>query len=146
MGPRRWVVDTNVLISALLQPAGTAAMAVDTMRSEAAVLIFSDSTFDELASRLMRTKFDRYIDVALRQQFLSDLASVGEWVVIKGHLRACRDPDDDKFLETALAGEAPCIVTGDADLLALDPFQGVRVLTPRRFVEFSQSLPGSLSP
>ena len=86
------------------------------------------------------------IDVALRQQFLSDLASVGEWVVIKGHLRACRDPDDDKFLETALAGEAPCIVTGDADLLALDPFQGVRVLTPRRFVEFSQSLPGSLSP
>lgn len=146
MGPRRWVVDTNVLISALLQPAGTAAMAVDAMRSEAAVLIFSNPTFHELASRLMRSKFDRYIDVALRRQFLSDLASVGEWVVIKSDLRACRDPDDDKFLETALAGDAQCIVTGDADLLALDPFQSVRILTPRRFVDFSRPVPGSLRP
>jgi putative PIN family toxin of toxin-antitoxin system len=41
----------------------------------------------------------------------------------------CRDPDDDKFLETALNGEADCLVSGDADLLALDPFHGVRKIS-----------------
>jgi predicted nucleic acid-binding protein len=44
-------------------------------------------------------------------------------------------PDDDKFLETAIAGEADCIVTGDGDLLALDPFRGLRILTARAFLE-----------
>ncbi len=43
-------------------------------------------------------------------------------------------PDDDKFLETAIRGEASCIITGDADLLALDPFNGPRILTPRTFL------------
>jgi hypothetical protein len=41
------------------------------------------------------------------------------------------DPDDDKFLDAAINGEADCIVTGDVDLLTLDPFHGVRILTPR---------------
>lgn len=146
MSPRRWLVDTNVLISALLQPSGTTAQALEAMRRDAAVLVFSDATFAELASRLMRPKFDRYLDSALRQQFLSELASVGEWVEIAGKVRSCRDPDDDKFLETAIVGEAECIVTGDADLLILDPFQGLRILAPRRFLDFCQGRPGTSVP
>jgi uncharacterized protein len=55
-------------------------------------------------------------------------------VAVSGVLKACRNPDDDKFVETAVAGEADCIVTGDGDLLALDPFRGLRILTPRAFV------------
>ena len=53
--------------------------------------------------------------------------SLAEWVTITGQIRVCRDPDDDKFLETAVSGEATCIVTGDADLLTLDPFEGLRI-------------------
>ena len=83
----------------------------------------------------MRPKFDRYVDQATRQRFLSDLAGVADWVAITGVLRTCRDPDDDKFLATAINNEADCIVTGDADLLVLDPFENVRILTPRAFVE-----------
>ena len=45
----------------------------------------------------------------------------------------CRDPDDDVVLATALAGECAAIVTGDQDLLVLDPFKGIRVLTPSAF-------------
>ncbi len=60
---------------------------------------------------------------------------MAEWVTVAGRIRVCRDPDDDKFLETAINGEASCIVTGDADLLALDPFDGLRILTPRAFLE-----------
>ena len=47
----------------------------------------------------------------------------------------CRDPDDDWVLATALAGQADAIVTGDADLLVLDVFQGIAILSPRQFIE-----------
>jgi putative PIN family toxin of toxin-antitoxin system len=102
----------------------------------------SDETFAELASRLSRPKFDRYVDQPTRQRFLADLAVVAGWVAITGAVRACRDPDDDKFLETAINGEAFCIVTGDGDLVALDPFEGVRIVTPRDFVEALRSPAG----
>jgi uncharacterized protein len=98
-------------------------------------LVFSDATFAELASRVMRPKFDRYVDRSVRERFLSDLMAVAEWVSVTGALRACRDPDDDRFLETALNSAGDCIVTGDADLLALDPFRRLRILTPRAFLE-----------
>ena len=134
MRAERCVVDTNVLISALLQPSGRTAAALEAMRAAGGVLIFSDETFAELAARLARPKFDRYVDQMIRRQFLSDLAAVAEWVAIEGTVRACRDRDDDKFLETAISGEADCIVTGDRDLLALDPFEGVAIVTPRDFL------------
>jgi putative PIN family toxin of toxin-antitoxin system len=134
MRAERCVVDTNVLISALLQPSGRTGAALDLIRAAGGVLIFSDETFAELASRLARPKFDRYVDQSIRRQFLADLAAVAEWVAITGVVRACRDPDDDKFLETAISGEADCIVTGDRDLLALHPFEGVTIFTPRDFL------------
>jgi putative PIN family toxin of toxin-antitoxin system len=134
MTAERCVVDSNVLISALLQPSGRTAEVLAEIRAAGGVLLFSDETFAELASRLLRPKFDGYVDRPTRQSFLADLAGVGEWVPIMGTVRACRDAEDDKFLETALNGEADCLVTGDADLLALDPFQGLRILTPRDFL------------
>ena len=47
----------------------------------------------------------------------------------------CRDPDDDKLLETALMGNADCLVTGDGDLLAMSPIHDIPVLTPAEFLE-----------
>ena len=47
----------------------------------------------------------------------------------------CRDPDDDKFLACAIAGDTKIVVSGDKDLLAVSGFQGIAVLTPRQFVE-----------
>lgn len=60
---------------------------------------------------------------------------MSEWVWITGAALDCRDRDDDKLLETVLAGEADCVVTGDADLLVMSPFHGVPILTPRAFIE-----------
>lgn len=139
MKAERCVVDTNVLISALLQPSGRTAEVLRAIGAAGGVLLFSDETFAELQSRMLRPKFDRYIVPETRQRFLADLAGVAERVTITGAVRVCRDPDDDKLLETAIKGEADCVVTGDADLLALDPFDTVRVLTPRQFLD---ALPG----
>ena len=50
-------------------------------------------------------------------------------------VHACRDPRDDKFLEVAVNGMADLIVTGDDDLLVLDPFRPTRILTPKQFLE-----------
>lgn len=134
MRAERCVVDTNVLISAVLQPSGRTGEVLDAIQAAGGTLLFSDGTFAELAARLAGPKFDRYVDQVVRRRFLSDLAAVAEWVEVTGAVRACRDPDDDKFLEAAVRGEADCIVTGDRDLLTLDPFEGVAIVTPHDFL------------
>jgi len=53
-------------------------------------------------------------------------------------VRACRDPDDDKFFEAALAGRADVIITGDADLLVLHPFRQVAILSPTGYLDRSR--------
>jgi len=68
-------------------------------------------------------------------ELLADLEAVAEWTAINGVVQACRDPDDDKFLETALVAEADYVVTGDGDLLALDPFEHIRIVTAAGFLE-----------
>lgn len=126
---RRWVFDTNVLISRLLNPAGSAARAVDLGMSSGVVLL-SDATFAELADVLMRPKFDAYLTRDERSLALEAVAAVCRRVPISRPLRACRDPRDDKFLDVAVHGRADALVTGDADLLVLHPFHDVPVLTP----------------
>lgn len=132
MAERRWVLDTNTLISRLLLPAGTAGRAVDHALALGVPLV-SDDTLDELVRVLSRPKFDRWVTVAERQRFIQLLAGVARRVPITHRVQACRDPHDDMFLHVALNGEAEAIVTGDRDLLVLDPFHGVRILNPADF-------------
>ncbi len=47
---------------------------------------------------------------------------------------ACRDPRNDKFLDVALAGEAAAIISGDKDLLMLNPWHGIPILAPAEFL------------
>ena len=134
MRPRaRVVVDTNALISRLLIPASVPGRAVRKAVDDAQLLI-SEDTLGELAEVLSRRQFDAYIKIADRQDFLRLLGRVAEMIPIVYTIRACRDPKDDKFLELAVNGRADLIVTGDKDLLALDPFQHVRILTPARYL------------
>jgi uncharacterized protein len=58
---------------------------------------------------------------------------------VEVEVTACRDPKDNKFLSLAISGGATHIVTGDSDLLALDLFQGIRVTSPRTFLELQES-------
>ena len=58
-----------------------------------------------------------------------------ELVTVKERIIACRDPKDDKFLEFAVNGHADLIVSGDADLLALNPFREIPIVAPATFVQ-----------
>ena len=130
----RAVVDTNVLISAALRAEGKPRRVLDVIHRCNGVLLFSDETCHELSSRLRRPKFDRYVSQSIRAVYLAQLMAVSEWVSITNAKLGCRDPDDDKFLETALIGDADCIITGDGDLLEMSPFHGVSILSPSDFL------------
>ena len=129
----RWVLDTNILISRLLAPRGTAARAVDQALLSGSVLV-SDATLTELVEVLGRSKFDRYLTPLQRREFLGLLSTVTRKVHITRQFQMCRDPRDDKFIDLALNGQARAIVTGDQDLLVLHPLHGVAVLTPAQFL------------
>lgn len=135
MRVKRAVLDTNVLISAVLGPAGPPRKVIDAVRRENGELLFSDETFNELQTRIWRAKFDSYVSRESRAIYLAQLKTVSAWVSIAGAKMGCRDPDDDMFLETALIGDADCLVTGDGDLLEMTPHQGIPILTPATFLE-----------
>ncbi|MDE0227766.1 MAG: putative toxin-antitoxin system toxin component, PIN family [Spirochaetaceae bacterium] len=134
MTVERIVVDTNVLISAALRPSGTPRAVVDTIRQARGVLLFANETIKELHSRLFRTKFDRYVSRTIRTQFLVQLLGVSERVSITGAKLGCADPNDDKFLETAMVGQADYLITGDRHLPDMTPYRGVPILTPASFL------------
>jgi putative PIN family toxin of toxin-antitoxin system len=131
---QRVVADTNALISRLLLassiPGRAVRKAVDT-----GILLVSEATMNELADVLARSKFDRYITLEDRQQFLRLLGRVAEFVPIVYPVHACRDPQDDKFLEVALNGNADLILTGDADLLVLHPWQNIAIVSPAEYLK-----------
>jgi putative PIN family toxin of toxin-antitoxin system len=118
----RIVADTNCLVSRLLLPSSVPGDAVR-KAAGSGLLLVSEATMNELADVLARAKFDRYISLADRQQFLRLLGRLAVFVPIVYPVRECRDPKDDKFLEVALNGKADLILTGDADLLALHPWR-----------------------
>jgi putative PIN family toxin of toxin-antitoxin system len=129
----RVVVDTNALVSRLLLPTSVPAQAVRKVVDEALLLV-SDATMEELADVLARRKFDAYVSLADRQEFIRLLGRVAEPVPITYCVRVCRDPKDDKFLDLALNGRANLIVTGDADLLELNPFRGIPIIAPAAYL------------
>jgi putative PIN family toxin of toxin-antitoxin system len=129
----RIVVDTNVLISRLLVPASVSGRAV-TRAVASGQLMVSEATMEELATVLGRPKFDPYLSIANRQEFIRLLGRIAEMIPVVRVVRACRDPRDDKFLEVAVNGRADLIITGDRDLLELDPFMGIGILTPAAYL------------
>jgi len=133
----RWVIDTNLLISRLLTPRGMAALAVDRAMAQG-ILLVSDDTLQELAQVLARPRFDPYISATERQRFLALLGGVARRIHITRQFQLCRDPKDDKFLDVAFNGQAQAIVTGDRDLLVLENFHGVAILTPAQFLARSR--------
>ncbi len=128
-----FVLDTNVIVSAVLSPRSVPRQAFDLAFLRGTVLV-SDSILVELDNVLRRPKFERYISAEGRLQFLAKFVEDAIIVEVMEVVTDCRDAKDNKFLELAVSGDAKCIVTGDADLLVLDPFRGISIITPQAFM------------
>ncbi len=129
-----FVFDTNSLISAALTPQSTNRKAFD-KAIFLGELAASNKTMEELIEVLFRQKFDRYfINENERWLILNRIEINTKLFNPSITISACRDPKDNKFLELANASNASCIITGDDDLLTLNPFRDIPILNASDFL------------
>ena len=110
MSDRRYVFDTNTLVSAALFRGGTPNEAFRHALKTGVVLL-SKATFEEIDEVIAREKFDDYLTPEERGAFIEALVDQSRFANPTEEIQACRDPDDDKFLELAVSENATCIVS-----------------------------------
>jgi putative PIN family toxin of toxin-antitoxin system len=133
MSKRRIVVDTNVLVSAMLSSESVSRKLLDSIIHNDTLLL-SESILSEFLSTILSEKFDKYASLQDRYHYLHLLIQNVSWVTVAESITLCRDPKDDKFLELAVSGNAEYIITGDKDLLSLRPFRNTKIVTPSEFL------------
>ena len=129
----RVVLDTNVLVSALLFHAGSLSWLRQAWQSAAVRPLASHDTTTELLRVLSYPKFT--LTAAEREDLLGDYLPDCETVAVPGRTKipTCRDPFDRKFLALAIAARADALITGEKDLLALAQEFAVPIVTPTSF-------------
>ena len=138
----RAVVDTDILIRALIKPQGTVGPVLTRLRNGDYTLLYAELLLDELVAKLalprIRDKYHLTDDDV--ETVLALILLRGESVVPQRRITACRDPKDNIVLEVAVAGEADYIVTGDNDLLVLHPFEGIPIVGPAKFLKALETI------
>jgi uncharacterized protein len=129
-----FIFDTNCLISAHLLPASVNREAFN-KAMKTGMLVYSEETMAEWVEVFTRSKFDKYISLEDRLNVIAVFETRAQLINITEQIIACRDPKDDKFLSLAVTAHASCIVTGDKDLLVLNPFQSIPIVTPAAFFQ-----------
>ena len=132
----RAVIDTNVLIAALLWRGPPHAL-LEQLRAGAMTLVSSPALLAELADVIGRAKFDAILvqSNTSRERALAEVRHLAD-VVEPSPLPqpVCRDPDDDHVLALALAAKAELIVSGDNDLLSMKSFENIAIVAPAEAV------------
>jgi uncharacterized protein len=124
------VCDTNVLVAGII--AEGLCYNIVKRRLPTVELFTSKSLLDELADKVMEKLDAEPDDLPLLVAYRENVSIVEPRKLPQP---VCRDPDDDEVLATAIAAEADIILTGDLDLLILKIFHGIKILSPRQFVE-----------
>lgn len=129
------VFDSNLVVSAFLNPQGTAAQALQ-IGLEHFDLACSKETLAELLDVLKRDKFDKYSSKAERAEKLETYAQSVRFFEVRVDITDCKDPKDNKFLALAITAQAKVLVSGyKRDLLSMHPYQGIAVVGLREFVD-----------
>ena len=127
------VFDASSLVGALLKRGSAPERALLIARTRER-LCLSRPVESEIREVFGRTKFKKYLTPGRVDRILDLLLAAALVVEPTVSVIDCRDPKDNKYLELALAAQAAIIVTSDADLLSLDPWHGVRIITPAEYV------------
>ena len=133
----RCVIDTNVIVSGIIIPQGYPYQILKMWENEKFVFVTSPEIIEEVIRVLQYPKIKKNYK-------LSDLdiqnveISLGlDTMLVSGKLKVDKikeDPEDNKFLSCALEGNAYYIVTGDRHLLKLKSYQGIQIITPKKFI------------
>ena len=131
----RAVLDTNVLISSVISTGVPHEIVIKGVSSEYQIVV-SVATLTEFRDTLLKYPEKFHMDEGDVQQGVETIRYFAEFVDPDEEITAVEDdPDDDKFLEAAVAGNVDYIVSGDRHLLDLDSFQGIEIVEPRAFYE-----------
>jgi uncharacterized protein len=134
----RAVLDANVYVSAAVRPEGPPGQIIDRfLRGGAFEIVMSQAIVEEVVRALSYPRLRKYIQSGL------DAELWFEDIVVLSHLVAgnrefggvSTDPDDDKYIAAAIEGRAGFVVAGDSDLLDLKEYEGIRIVTPRAFLD-----------
>ena len=134
------IFDSNVLLSASILRGSIPGICWERSKKTDTILA-SQKTFDEFSSRFLRPKFDKYLTLESRLEFILEIQTFVKIIPVFHTVTICRDPDDDMYLELALSGKADRIITGDPDLLVLNPFENIPIITPKEFLDSISYLP-----
>lgn len=133
----RAVLDANVFVSAAIHPDGPPGRIIEQfLRADAFTLVVSVAIVDEIIRALAYPKVRRYVRPRLDPVlWMEDLVVLADLVPDPSPVSGVsKDPDDDKYLAAAIAGRAPLVVSGDPHLLMVGEYEGVRIVTPRAFL------------
>lgn len=127
------VVDTNVFVSAALLN-GKSTVLMEKWKEGKFILLFSPDIFDEYFEIIARPKFNQ------EEKDIRDFAELltERGIAVEPQMRlniVKEDPDDNRFLECAVAGEADFIVSGDSHLLNLREYKGIKILKIVQFLK-----------
>ena len=134
----RAVLDANVYVSAALRPEGPPGRIIERLlRNAAFEIVLAPGIIDEVLQALSYPKAQRLIRRDLDPTlWFEDIIVLANLVVCTRTVSGvCSDPDDDKYLAAALEGRAAFVVSGDRDLLMLGEYEGVRIVSPRAFLD-----------
>lgn len=134
----RAVLDANVFVSAAIHPGGPPGRIIDRfLRADAFALVLSEAIVEEVLRALGYPKVRRYVQRGLDSGlWFEDLVVLAD--LVRGTPKVSgvsQDPDDGKYLAAAVEGRASFVVTGDPHLLAVGQYDGIRIITPRAFLD-----------
>jgi putative PIN family toxin of toxin-antitoxin system len=134
----RAVLDANVYVSGLLRPEGPPGRIIERfLRAAAFDLILSPAIVDEILRALAYPKVRRLIrGTAAPDLWFEDILVLADLVAGTRNISGvCADPDDDKYVAAAIEGRAAFVVTGDRQFLSVAEYDGVRIVSPRTFLD-----------
>lgn len=140
---RRIVLDANVYVSAYVRPEGPPGQIIEGFLRDAAFeTVLSEAIVEEVLAALAYPKVQKgartkippdlwFEDIIVLAQFVAGAHAVTS---------VSADPDDDKYIAAAIEGRASFVVSGDPDLLDVKEHQGVRIITPRAFLDLLRTV------
>ena len=133
----RVVLDANVYISALIRPQGPRGQIIRRFLETSFEIVLSPAIVEETVRAFAYPRVRKYIHASVDPElWFEDLVLLAQFVAGDYEVEGVSvDADDDKYFAAAVKGSATLIVTGDPDLLTVKEFQGIRIVTPRAFLD-----------